>query len=122
LAIDALALPLRRMRGAIEATFAEGRTAGDVLAALRPGLEPAWAGFRRELRAGRLDGTLEARTAARLVSLCNYALGLTPLDAFAAELGEPGTPGLVVDRLTEALTEAIDQLTRPVDAIKHQAK
>ena len=45
-----------------------------------------------------------------------------PLDVFAVEFGEPGAPGIVVDRLTEELTHAIDQLTRPVDAIKHQAK
>jgi glucosamine--fructose-6-phosphate aminotransferase (isomerizing) len=123
LAIDALAKPLRRMRGAIEQTFAEGRPpAADVLAALRPGLQPPWHDFRRDLLAGRLDGALEARTAARLVSLGNYALGLAPLDSFAVEFGEPGTPGLVVDWLTEELTHAIDQLTRPVDAIKHQAK
>ena len=74
------------------------------------------------IHVGRYDGTLEARTAARLGSLCNYALGLVPLDVFAVEFGEQGSPGVIVDRLTEELTHAIDQLTRPVDAIKHQAK
>ena len=122
LAIDQLALPLRRMRGAIEATFAEGRLQADVLGALRPHLQTGWIEFRKDLLLGRYDGTLEARTAARLVSLCNYALGFVPLDVFAVEFGEPGAPGIVVDRLTEELTLAIDQLTRPVDAIKHQAK
>jgi glucosamine--fructose-6-phosphate aminotransferase (isomerizing) len=122
LAIDQLALPMRRMRGAIEEAFAEGHAAGDVLAALRPHLQPHWVDFRKDLQLGRYDGTLEARTAARLVSLCNHALGFAPLDAFAIEFGEPGSPGVVVDRLTEELTHAIDQLTRPVDAIKHQAK
>jgi glucosamine--fructose-6-phosphate aminotransferase (isomerizing) len=122
LAIDQLALPLRKMRGAIEATFADGRTQADVLGALRPHLQAPWIEFRKDLLLGRYDGTLEARTAARLVSLCNYALGFVPLDVFAVEFGEPGAPGIVVDRLTEELTHAIDQLTRPVDAIKHQAK
>ena len=122
LAIDQLALPLRRMRGAIEEAFAEGRTQKDVLGVLRPHLQPSWLEFKKDLLLGRYDGTLEARTAARLVSLCNYALGFVPLDVFAVEFGEPGSPGVVVDRLTEELTVAIDQLTRPVDAIKHQAK
>ena len=122
LAIDQLALPLRRMRGAIEETFAEGHTNTDVLGTLRPHLQLPWIDFRKELLLGRYDGTLEASTAARLVSLCNYALGFVPLDVFAIEFGEPGAPGIVVDRLTEELTHAIDQLTRPVDAIKHQAK
>lgn len=122
LAIDQLALPLRRMRGAIEEAFAEGRTQKDVLGVLRPDLLPAWNDYKKDLLLGRYDGTLEARTAARLGSLCNYALGLVPLDVFAVEFGEQGSPGVVVDRLTEELTHAIDQLTRPVDAIKHQAK
>jgi glucosamine--fructose-6-phosphate aminotransferase (isomerizing) len=33
-----------------------------------------------------------------------------------------GTPGVVVEDLAAALTRAIDELTRPVDAIRHQAK
>ncbi|HEX6813796.1 MAG TPA: SIS domain-containing protein [Planctomycetota bacterium] len=122
LAIDELALPLRRMRGAIEEEFAEGVDTADIFGRLRPLLQPHWLAFRRDLLSGRYDGTLEARTAATLVSLCNYVLGLMPLDVFAVEFGEPGTPGVVVDRLTEVLTKSIDQLTRPVDAIKHQAK
>jgi glutamine---fructose-6-phosphate transaminase (isomerizing) len=122
LAIDQLALPLRRMRGAIEVVFATGTQGKDALQTLRPQLQPHWLDFRKDLLLGRYDGTLEARTAARLTSLCNYALGFVPLDAFAIEFGENGTPGIVIDALTEELTHGIDQLTRPVDAIKHQAK
>ena len=33
-----------------------------------------------------------------------------------------GTPGVVIEDLLGALTRAIDELTRPIDAIKHQAK
>jgi len=121
LAIDELARPLRMMRGAVEETFKDN-TPTRVLGTLAPRLQPHWVTFREDLLAGRYDGTLEARTASRLTSLCNYALKLAPLDGFALEFGEPGTPGVVVDRLTEELTKAIDELTRPVDAIKHQAK
>ncbi|MCB9884586.1 MAG: SIS domain-containing protein [Planctomycetes bacterium] len=122
LAIDESARPLRQMRAAIESTFGEQPSSDDALDQLRPQLQAPWKVFRKELLLGRYDGTLEARTAARLASLGNYALGLTPLDVFPIEFGEPGTPGVVVDRLTEELTASIDQLTRPVDAIKHQAK
>ncbi len=122
LAIDQLALPLRKMRGAIEEVFAEGAPGKDALGRLRPLLQPHWLEFRKDLLLGRYDGTLEAKTASRLTSLCNYALGFVPLDVFAVEFGERGAPGVVVDRLTEELTHGIDQLTRPVDAIKHQAK
>src|SRR5690606_15676879 len=49
-------------------------------------------------------------------------LGIVPLDVYQAEWGRIGTPAVVVDDLTAALTRAIEELTRPVDAIKHQAK
>ncbi len=122
LAIDALALPLRRARGAIEEVASKAELRQDPLRSLQPRLLPHWLDFRKDLLLGRYDGALEARTAARLTSLCNYALGLMPLDSFAVEFGQPGAPGVVVDMLTEELTAAIDELTRPVDAIKHQAK
>jgi glucosamine--fructose-6-phosphate aminotransferase (isomerizing) len=38
------------------------------------------------------------------------------------EHGKVGTPSTVVEDLTAALTQGIEELTRPVDAIKHQAK
>ncbi|MCA8948150.1 MAG: SIS domain-containing protein, partial [Planctomycetes bacterium] len=122
LAIDELALPLRRMRAAIEHAFGDGRVGDDVIGELQPALQPPWLDFRKDLLLGRYDGTLEASTAARLTSLCNYAMGLVPLDVYAVEFGEPGAPGIVIDALTAGLTQAIDELTRPVDAIKHQAK
>ena len=45
-----------------------------------------------------------------------------PLDVYELEHGSVGTPGAIVEDLVGALTKAIDELTRPVDAIKHQAK
>ena len=122
LAIDELALPMRRMRAAIEATIKVAESADDVLEQLRPQLQAPWLDFRKDLLIGRYNGTLEAATAVRLNSLCNYTLGLCPLDVYALEFGEPGSPGVLVDALTAELTQAIDELTRPVDAIKHQAK
>ncbi|MCR9244268.1 MAG: SIS domain-containing protein [bacterium] len=122
LAIDELAMPLRRMRGAIEDTFGEGNADETAFETLRAELQPPWLDFRKDLQLGRYNGTLEAATATQLTALCNYAMGLVPLDVYAVEFGEAGTPGVVVDNLTNALTQAIDELTRPVDAIKHQAK
>ena len=46
-----------------------------------------------------------------------------PLDSYQLETSaRPGTPGAVIEELTAALTSGIEELTRPVDAIKHQAK
>jgi glucosamine--fructose-6-phosphate aminotransferase (isomerizing) len=68
------------------------------------------------------DGNLEASTAVRVTSLLRYATGPLPLDFYQMEFGKIGTPEVIIDDLTAALTRAIEELTRPVDAIKHQAK
>jgi len=121
LAIDALARPLRHAREAVEEALAE--MAGlAVLSRLRVTLVP-WANqFFDQLRSNHCDGQLEASTAVRLASLLRYATGMLPLEAYEIEHGKVGTPEVIVDDLTAALTRAIEELTRPVDAIKHQAK
>ncbi len=124
LAIDAQARPLREARGAIE----EAVSAPDVpdadalLVALRPAFEAAATRFHDGLRTGAYNGHLEAGTAVRLSSMFRYATGLAPLEAYQSEHGRVGTPSMVIEDLTAALTAAIEELTRPVDAIKHQAK
>ena len=45
-----------------------------------------------------------------------------PLDSYPIEFGKVGTPSTLVEDLTSGLTAVIEQLTRPIDAIKHQAK
>src|SRR5205814_10069520 len=65
---------------------------------------------------------LERATAVRVVQLLGYTTGAFPSEAYEAEYGKVGTPSAVISDLTDALTDAIDELTRPVDAIKHQAK
>jgi glucosamine--fructose-6-phosphate aminotransferase (isomerizing) len=142
LAIDALARPLRVARAAIEdatmgtaAVAADGdRPAGDraapatardgeaMLRRLRADLQPVARRYFDGLRVGSYDGQLEASTAVRLAHLLRYVLGVVPLDAYQIDEGKVGTPAVVVDDLTAALTLAIEELTRPVDAIKHQAK
>jgi glucosamine--fructose-6-phosphate aminotransferase (isomerizing) len=89
---------------------------------LGPALEPMQSRFLDELRAGSYDGHLEASTAVRVATLLRCATGLAPLEAYTAESGRVGTPSAVIEDLTEALTRAIEELTRPIDAIKHQAK
>ncbi|MGH9188369.1 MAG: SIS domain-containing protein, partial [Acidimicrobiales bacterium] len=123
LAIDEQARPLREARAAIEAAVASNGRDGDrLLRSLRPTFDPLATRFFDGLRAGSYDGHLEASTAVRLASLFRYALGIVPLDSYQAEYGKIGTPAVVVDDLTGALTQGIEELTRPIDAIKHQAK
>ena len=126
LAIDGLARPLRSARAAIEAVTGGGasvRLDGEsMLRRLGVQLEPVARQYFEGLRAGRYDGQLEASTAVRLAALLRYLLGIVPLDAYQIDEGKVGTPAVVIDDLTGALTRAIEELTRPVDAIKHQAK
>jgi glucosamine--fructose-6-phosphate aminotransferase (isomerizing) len=124
LAIDAQARPLREARAAIEDAVGESvATDGDeLLRTLRPALSTAAQQFFDGLRSHAYDGHLEASSAVRLASSFRYAAGIAPLEAYQVEHGRIGTPAVVVDDLTAALTQAIEELTRPVDAIKHQAK
>jgi len=122
LAIDASARPLREARGSIEAAFAAARQGDDPLAPLATALEPLAARFFDDLRARHYDGCLEAATAVRVASVLRYATGVQPLDTYQIEFGKVGTPSTVVEDLNASLTRAIEELTRPIDAIKHQAK
>ena len=99
-----------------------GGDGADLLDRLGPTLEPVVARFFDVLRAGDYDGHLEASTAVRLGSQLRYALGVLPLEAYQVEHGKVGTPSVVIEDLTASLTRAIEELTRPIDAIKHQAK
>jgi glucosamine--fructose-6-phosphate aminotransferase (isomerizing) len=122
LAIDSSARPLRQARAAIETIATDAGGDDDVLARLAGSLESPAAQFFDGLRNGGYDGALEAATAVRLAGLLRYATGILPLDAYQVEFGKVGTPSTMVEDLTAALTQAIEELTRPIDAIKHQAK
>jgi len=124
LAIDAQARPLREARAAIDEAIAAGDTVDgeELLRRLQPTMAPSAGRYFDSLRSGALDGNLEASTASRLASLWRYALGIASLESYQVEHGKVGTPGVVLEDLTIALSSAIDELTRPIDAIKHQAK
>ena len=122
-AIDAQARPLREIRSAIEASVGAGAPSGDrLLNRLRPVLERNAGQFYDGLRTGAYNGHLEASTAVRLAALLRYGLEQVPLESYQSEFGKIGTPSVVLDDLVAGLTLAIEELTRPIDAIKHQAK
>ncbi|MGD9702745.1 MAG: SIS domain-containing protein [Acidimicrobiia bacterium] len=122
LAIDALALPLRAAREAIEAAFEHDQRGDRVLDELHDALTQPSQRFLDGLRTGAYNGHLEASTAVQLVSLLRDASSDTPLEDYQRQSGKVGTPSVLIDDLTAALTRAIEELTRPIDAIKHQAK
>ena len=127
-AIDHQALPLRRIRAEIErqislADAAEAVAVGpDLVERLRDTSLETIQGFFAELYDGAYNGHLEAATAVDLSLLLRVVEGTVPLESYQLQRGRSATPGAVVADLNEALSRAIDELTRPIDAIKHQAK
>jgi glucosamine--fructose-6-phosphate aminotransferase (isomerizing) len=121
-AIDAQARRLRELRGAVEELVTSGPQPHELLDRLAPAIAVPAERFFADLRSGVLDGHLEASTAVRLSSLLRYARGTVPLEAYELEHGKVGSPAALVDDVLDALSDAIDELTRPIDAIKHQAK
>ncbi len=122
LAIDASARPLREARELVERSVAEHDNGDDVLAAIRDGAPTVLRTFHDGLRERNYDGHLEASTAVRLIGLLRDLRAPNPVETYAASSGKVGTPGALIDELVVALTQGIEELTRPIDAIKHQAK
>ncbi len=73
-------------------------------------------------RQGGAYGVLGGKTIADLPLLLKYAAGKLPLEDFRTEFkGDEGLDS-PLDVLDITLGVAIDELTRPIDAIRHQAK
>ncbi len=127
-AIDAQARPLRQARASVEEAVAHVpggnglHGLNGLFDRLAEHIRPPAREFFRGLRAGEYNGHLEASTAVRLSSLLHYAVGVLPLEAYEVEFGKTASPGTVLQDLSDALSRGIDELSRPIDAIKHQAK
>ncbi len=117
-AVDEGARFFSRVRAAVVA----GGAPGAGVEGERAALEEAALETSRRLRAHRFESALGPGAAADLVLLLHGAA--TGLSGGAMrEAGERfGAGGTVRDALVAALTEAVRELERPVDAIRHQAK
>jgi glutamine---fructose-6-phosphate transaminase (isomerizing) len=122
LAIDGSARPLREAREVIEHALSAGTSSDDILRRVKDGVRHHGEKFVDGLRTSTYDGHLEASTAVRLAGLLRDLSSDTPLEVYQRSTGKFATPSVLIDDLTAALTRAIEELTRPVDAIKHQAK
>jgi len=65
---------------------------------------------------GELEGALKVSTGAKVATVFNFLLGRIPLDEFSRSHTDPFQGALAT------LSDAIAELSRPIDAIKHQAK
>ena len=58
----------------------------------------------------------------QLSMMFGHILSDRPVHAYQRQTGKVGSPVALIDDFVSALTKAIEELTRPVDTIKHQAK
>ncbi len=122
LAIDSSARPLREARELVERCVADNDGGDAILEAIRSEMPAVTQPFLDGLRDHVYDGHLEASTAVRLTGLLRDLFSPSPVEAFATSSGKVGTPAALIDEVVGALTRAVEELTRPIDAIKHQAK
>ena len=115
LAIDDLARPLRVIRTAVESLLGAGMHPRPV-ARLRELAAPEIEAVRERLADGSYDGNLRTGRAVRL------AVALDRLSAVGASDVEDADAVALLEALRRALAPAIDDLTRHIDTIKHQAK
>ncbi|MGV8058627.1 MAG: SIS domain-containing protein [Smithellaceae bacterium] len=77
--------------------------------------------FNKQRNAGAFN-LLSVKTISDLVLLLKYAAGKLPLEDFRSEFKVEEGLDSPLDILDITLGRAIDELTRPIDAIRHQAK
>jgi glucosamine--fructose-6-phosphate aminotransferase (isomerizing) len=119
LAIDEQTLPLKAARVAIEeAAVANGREPAAMLDDLAAAIGPAMDDFMSRLNAGRYDASLSARTSAR-IAIAFHAIAT---QSEGVLLSHAAGPEAVISELATALTDGIDQVSRTIDTIRHQAK
>ena len=125
LAIDAQARPLREARAAIEASASVPvpTTVPARPAAARPRSVASRAVPRTACATGSYNGHLEAAPRCGWSRCCATPPGVLPLEGYELEYGQDRARRARWSATSlDALTAGIDELTRPVDAIKHQAK
>ncbi|MBN1931606.1 MAG: SIS domain-containing protein [Desulfobacterales bacterium] len=66
--------------------------------------------------------TISVGLATDIVLLLKYAIGKLPLEDFWEDFKEKRTSSSPLDLLDICLGRAVDELSRPIDAIRHQAK
>jgi glucosamine--fructose-6-phosphate aminotransferase (isomerizing) len=77
--------------------------------------------FQRRKSRGAFSQT-GVRTISDLILLLKYAAGKLPIDDFRHDFPAVEAPASPIDLLDITLGHAVDELSRPIDAIRHQAK
>ena len=78
--------------------------------------------FQDDLKQGRLNSSLSVDCGVQLSLLFQYFTGAQPLRQLTQDFQMEATRDSLADTMVTCLSRAIQELSRPIDAIKHQAK
>ena len=78
--------------------------------------------FRKRSHEKRIPTVIGYKRATDLCLILKYLSGKLPVADFELDFAIKGTPLNMLDALFECLNQCINNLARPIDAIKHQAK
>jgi len=78
--------------------------------------------FQDDLKNGRMNSSLSVDSGVALSLLFQYFTGAQPLRQLTQDFQKEATRDSLADTMVTCLSRAIQELSRPIDAIKHQAK
>ena len=78
--------------------------------------------FKKRMEERRYTTAMELNAASDLTLLLKYLSGRLPVSDFELDFGVSGTAPNMFDIFFRSIGEAINDMARPIDAIKHQAK
>ncbi|MBF0230435.1 MAG: SIS domain-containing protein [Desulfamplus sp.] len=78
--------------------------------------------FSKKRREKKFPAAMGIDNASNITLLLKYLSGRLPVADFEIDFARKGTPANMLDEFFKNLSEAINTMARPVDAIKHQAK
>ena len=78
--------------------------------------------FKKRMEDRRYTTAMELNAASDLTLLLKYLSGRLPVSDFELDFGVSGTAPNMFDIFFRSIGEAINDMARPIDAIKHQAK
>lgn len=113
---------LRSARAAVEEAQEQEEPDREVWTAMIGRLKSVWQEFRRKVGEGVFNAGLGVDTIGRLTSLFGHMLGWLPREQFIEEFSLPASRENVTQLFLAHVTRGINELARPIDAIRHQAK
>jgi glucosamine--fructose-6-phosphate aminotransferase (isomerizing) len=78
--------------------------------------------FKQRLNENRYAAAMAPTTASDLTLLLKYLSGRLPTSDFELDFGISGTAPNIFGAFFDCMSEAVNNLARPIDAIRHQAK